>query len=101
LTEERRHALYSEVLTVVEGALESSPQFALQLYTYLRNEKKNSTRPVLGLVPYRAFFFLSSAFSVLGILKAAFNFWWDREEMKKILRPPAAPVNWYPSGIPK
>ena len=34
-TDEERHALFSKVLTVVEGVLESSPQFALQLITYV------------------------------------------------------------------
>ena len=62
------HALFSKVLTVVEGVLESSPQFALQLISYVLNVREGNVEPVMGIISYHVFFWrISATFSMLGI----------------------------------
>ena len=89
------------MLTVVEGLLESLPQFVLQVYTYMWHVTKGDMEPVMGIVSYNAFFWISVTFSVLGILKAIGSFWLDYDRIMAVLEPPVKQTVAAGGRIPK
>jgi len=99
VSEARRHVLYSEVLTVVEGLAESVPQFALHLYTYLWNVRRKRASNA-GFVSYHVVFALSTAFSACGIVRVVWRFLRDFEAIMRVLQPPLKQATVESGAIP-
>lgn len=84
---EETRALYSRVVTFIEGLFESTPQFFLQVSTYIWVRAKGRAQPTLGL-SYRLLFILSSLTSISGLLMAVLNYLFYQTQILAVLRTP-------------
>jgi len=78
-----RALLYSKVICFIEAIFESTPQIILQTYIYFRAE--NITLWVYAV---------SASCSALGVIKAAWTFYWNYEKFLSILMPAVENQTW-------